>query len=261
MEQRINTNYILKTLVPLLLFDLIVLIIVFTYFSMTLKSGLVFCLSFTVIFCLFLVVTLLSTFARQKRLFQSNSPERLISSFIYPGPRLIIRIYNPILSLIPLWRPSQVYRNALFYTYYGQYDTAREEISKIKWEELPPIGQAHKKYIEALLAFLEEKDFKHGLELAQQAYNLQEVSPLIPGRNFLYSSYKALTEIGEILNGEQDTEIISSLEKKFKRYPILSKILIAWALEKAYYQTGDIQQAQEMRKFLTVNAPYCVAFI
>jgi tetratricopeptide (TPR) repeat protein len=172
------------------------------------------------------------------------------------------RIYNQLFSMVlPLWKPSQAYRNALIYSYYGNFETAREELQKVEWGKYPPFVQSEKKYIEALAAFLEKKDFKQGLDLAKEALKLHEFASYIPGRRYLYLRFTTLIGIGQLLNGDQDTTILTSLEKEFRRYPVFSKVLIAWGLEKAYNQMGDIHQAEQMRAFINDTAPHCVAFV
>jgi len=220
------------------------------------------CIAYVIFLFLFGGLFILISMKRRNRLFQSESPQALISTFYNSaGPRFLTRISIKMLSIfIPYWKPARSYQNALIYTYYGQFDAARAELANYEWEKFPPYVQSDKKYIEALIAYLEQKDFKEGFELSIEALKLHQFSAIIPGKKILYSRFITLIEIGQLLNGNQDTGIVFSLERKFKRFPLMLKIPIAWALEKAYIQIGDTQKANQMRVFLNATAPHCVAF-
>ena len=264
MEERKNTIYLLKWLIPWLIFDIIALLLVaIIYTPLTINnSEVICCISYIFVFCLFLGLSIFVGIKKQRRILQPDSAQSSIYSFRNQmAPRLLMRIYDPILStLIPIWKPSQAYQNALVYSYYGQYDTAREELLKIEWDKFPPFVQSYKKYIEALHVYLEKKDFNLGLDLAKEALRLHRYTSIIPGQKLLYSNYTTLIEIGQLLNGNLDGKIVISLEKKIKRYPVLFKVLIAWALEKAYNQMGKTEQADQMRAYLNQTAPHCIAF-
>jgi hypothetical protein len=262
MIKKQNTEFLLKWFVPLLFFDGLMLALLFALNLITFLAEIKF--FFLCIFILTIYGILLFIFIRKKqgRLLQSETPEPIISSYFYPiGPRFLTRFYSIVIPIIiPIWKPAKAYQNALFYTYYGKFEAAQEELDKIEWEKFPPMVQSDKKYIEALFAFLAKKEYKQGLELAREALRLHEYSWFIPGRKILYSRYTTLIEIGEVLNGNENSEIICSLEKKFNRHPLLNKLLIGWALENAYHRLGDIQKAEQMRLFIEHIAPHCVVF-
>jgi hypothetical protein len=262
MIKKQNTEFLLKWFVPLLFFDGLMLALLFALILITVLAKIKFFFLCIFILTLYGILLFIVIHKKQDRLLQSETPEPIISSYFYPvGPRFLTRFYSIVIPIIvPIWKPAKAYQNALFYTYYGKFEAAQEELDKIEWEKFPPMVQSDKKYIEALFAFLEMNNVKQGLELAQEALRLHEYAGFIPGRKILYSRYTTLIEIGEVLNGNENSEIISSLEKKFNRHPLLNKILIGWVLKTAYLRMGYTQKAEQMRFFIKHSAPHCVVF-
>ncbi len=261
MEQKKNTNYLLKLYIPGLIFDGIILAILIYYSILDnqLRSFLQFMVGFILFFGLIFGFVFYVTNIRYHRKLQSESPEPLIAYFeAQQYPRFLAPIFSRF--IFPYHKLTIAYTRALAYTYYGQFAAAREELEKVDWGKSPPMFQASRKYVETLHVYLEKKDFQGGLERAQETYKLRQVASFIPFSKMASNFYKTLVEIGLILNGNLDTTIITSLEKKFKWYPVLSKVLIAWALEKAYNQMGKTEQANQMRAYLNQTAPHCIAF-
>ena len=195
----------------------------------------------------FIVAVIFSYKVQINRLLQADSPQPLIDYYekIYgrrPTP------YNVTLL---------AFSKALSYTLYGFFDSARAEVEKIDWEQKPPIFQALKVCLQALWAYLENDDFQQGTVLAKEARRLAEVSSSFPGAGISLSSYDAIVEIGELLSGNTDPTIVTSLRERLRRLPILMKVFIAWGLRGFYDRSGDEKQAQEMHDLLTKLAPHC----
>ena len=175
------------------------------------------------------------------------------------SPQPLIDYYEKIYSRRPTHYDDTLlaFSKALSYTLYGRFDSARTEVEKTDWEQKPPIFQALKVCLQALWAYLEDHDFQQGTALAKEARRLAEVSSSLPGAGISLSSHDAIVEIGELLSGNMDPAIVTSLREKLQRLPILMKVFIAWGLERFYDRSGDEKQAQEMRDLLTKIAPHC----
>ena len=65
-------------------------------------------------------------------------------------------------------------------------------------------------------------------------------------------------EIGEILRGEPKLELIQSLEAKMQEAPVMSQVLLSWALEMAYTRLGRTAEAEQKRELRQRLAPHCL---
>ena len=263
MEKRQNTAYILKIFVPWILFDILVAAIILRSVLGEMQKNEILCFTtYFFILILGICVILWAEVSRRNRLFQANSPDPLIATSGSPvGPHFLRQAGKRIVSaLVPVWKPYETAQKATYYCYYGQFDSAREELERIQWDKYPPMVRADKAFVEALFAYLEKMDFMQGLELSQEAVRLHQLSAFIPGKPIFYSKYTTLVEIGQALMGDSSEQIRKSLEKKARRSPLASRLLIAWALEKTYRRMGEVQKAIAVRAFLMKSAPYCKAF-
>jgi hypothetical protein len=263
VEKRQNTAYILKVFIPWILFDILVAAIILRSVLGSIQKNEIICFT-TYFFILILGISVIlwSEVSRRNRLFQANSPDLLIASSGSPvGPHFLNRASKQIVSaLVPVWKPYETAQKATYYCYFGQFDSARQELEKIQWDKFPPMVRADKAFVEALFAYLEKKDFTQGLELSREAMRLHQLSEFIPGKPIFYSKYVTLVEIGQALNGDSSEQLRKSLEKKARRSPLVSRLLVAWALENTYRRMGEVQKAIAVRAFLMKTAPYCKAF-
>jgi tetratricopeptide (TPR) repeat protein len=267
MEEKQNAKYLLKLFIPGIALGALDIIICGIILADVIKDKqIVLFLSCLVVLLLFFGLEgyLVMKWANRRigQALQSESPQPLISIseyrfFSHSLGRFLNKLY---LKIIPGLKTSQVIGKAMAYTYWGQFDQAREELRKVEWEKQPPMYQSLAIYIKALHEYLERNDFKQGMELAKDSYRLVQLPSFIPGRNWFYRDTITLIEIGQILNENPDATTMVKLEAKFKRGRIMIKPLIAWALEKAYNQMGKTEQANQMRAYLNQTAPHCIAF-
>jgi hypothetical protein len=242
MEKKQNNTFLLKQW----LITLILSIILIFLSGRLIQQG----YSWVVILVIvFMIAAALTTFGNLQinRLLQADSPQPLID---YYEKRFGRRSTPYDVALL-------AFSKALGYTLYGLFDSARAEVEKINWEQKPPIFQALKAYLQALWAYLENRDFQQGTILAKEARRLAEVSSSFPGVSRSLSSYDAIVEIGELLSDNTDPTIVTRLRERLRRLPILVKVFIAWGLEGFYNRSGDLKQAQEMHDLLTKLAPHC----
>jgi hypothetical protein len=254
LEEKRNALYILKFFFPLLIILLIDLIIIVMVFRSHIGRLFLECL-----LVVLLIIGIESFFLmrltnrRLKQALQSESPQKYIAlSEQNPLNRIYIKI-------VPTLRTSQILSRAIAFTYWGEFNAAREELAAVEWESLPPISQSTIIFIQALFAFLEKNDVQQGLQLAKESLNLAALPAYIPFRNWLLARSQILVYIGQVLQNP-DSSIISNLESRFTHSQILLKILIAWGLEKVYHQEGEVGKAHQMRAFLKNTVPNCIPF-
>lgn len=146
------------------------------------------------------------------------------------------------------------------HAFYGEYEQARALIDSVYWKrrQAPPLMQAQILTVEALLMYLEERDFVRGTALAREARDLGQVPDATPGAARTQRAFDAYVEIGEMLSGNHSPEVIDSLRAKLVKAPTLLKILIAWALETAYTDLGRAEDAAEMQQVRMQIAPHCL---
>lgn len=176
-----------------------------------------------------------------------------------PAPQPLLAYYDRRLgkAMIAERDANLSFSKALVYTLYGDFESAKTEVDKVNWKQKPPLVQAQKTLLEALWAYLEQNDFQRGLVLAQEAQKMAEVSSTFPGASISLSAYDAVIEIGQVLSGNPEPEVVSSLETRVKRFPVVIKILVVWGLEGYYRQSAHGEQAARMRELLTKLGPYC----
>ena len=202
-------------------------------------------LAVIVILGVFIARSFFSDNHRYKQLLQSTSPQPLINH------------YNELLGKAP--EVHLAFPKALAHTLYGNFDAAKLEIDRIEYQQkpLPPIFQAQKVYLQAVWAYLEKHDFQQGRDLAKEARHLAEAPSALPNSFISLSAFDAASEMGELLNGNSDPNLLARLQKRLIGLSFPIRILTAWGLERIYNQSGEIQKAQEMRSLMTKFGPHC----
>lgn len=140
---------------------------------------------------------------------------------------------------------------------FGDFKGAQKEMDGHDMTYKIPLYQAMQLNAITINNYLQKKDLVFSLELAKQAKALSKVSKLAPGGASAEMAYSTYIEIGEILNGNLNTELISKLENKFTTVPFLIKIQIAWGLGIAYLKLGRYEQLRKKENYLKENAPNC----
>jgi len=188
------------------------------------------------------------TLSQFNRLLKASSPQPLID------------YYNKRLGRLPLLPNKDAilaFSKSLIYTLYGDFENAKTEVNKVNWEQKLPLVKAQKLFLQALWAYLETHDFQRGVKLAREARGLTEVSSSFPGARRSLGTYDMVIEIGELLSGNSEPNLVHNLEKRFQQFPVLMKLMAAWRLEGFYNQSGRPEQGRKMRELLTSLAPYC----
>lgn len=188
--------------------------------------------------------------AKLRKLLQSPSSEPLIG------------FYQKTLSRAPIPHRDVMMASFLGFAHalYGEYDRSRALIDSVYWSrrQAPPLMQAQITHLEALLKYLEERDFVRGIELAREARELAQVPRATPGAARSQRAFDAYIEIGEVLSGNHSPEVMESLRAKLGKAPTLLKLMIAWALETTYQKLGREEDAAEMHQIRMNLAPHCL---
>jgi len=150
---------------------------------------------------------------------------------------------------------------ALVQLFYADYLGARATLASINWDGRMPLIQATRKSFEALLCYIDTRDYERGLVLAREAEKLGQIAGVLPGAKTSAAAYRSYVEIGEILCDRATSQTLQSLRSKSKTLPTLGKVLVAWGLMIGYSKAGDATQAEVMRSYLQRTAPHCRALL
>jgi hypothetical protein len=246
MEKKQNTTYLLKQWIPVIILWIILL---FGIGGLIRQGSYLPVIVFTAI-TIGVIVFLVSirTFSKINRLLKASSPQSLIDH------------YDKGLGRSPLLPNKDAIlagSKSLIYTLYGDFENARIEANKVNWEQKPPLLKSQRFFLEALWAYLEAHDFQQGLSLAKEARRLVDGSSSFPGAKRSLGSYDMVIEIGELLSGNSEPNIVHNLEQRLQKFPVMMKLVAAWGLEGFYNQSGQAEKARKMRELLTSLAPYC----
>ncbi len=245
MEKKHNTAYLLRQWIPVIILWIILLVGM---------SGLIRQGNYLPVIALIAITAAIVGWVYFKTFSQIN---RLLKD---PSSKPFIDYYDKRLGKSPLLPNKDAilaFSKSLIYTLYGDFENAKVEVNKVNWEQKPPLFKAQRLFLQALWAYLETHDFQQGLNLAKEARRLTEVSSSFPGARRSLGAYDMAIEIGELLNGNSEPNLVHNLEKRFQQFPVLMKLVTAWGLEGFYNQSGQPEQARKMRELLTNLAPYC----
>jgi tetratricopeptide (TPR) repeat protein len=187
---------------------------------------------------------------RNRQLLQSPSADELVVYY-----RKMIRI-----DLMPDGDAWLAYLSAQAYTFYGNYDDARKVFQSIDWTQRTDLIQASGWLQEALLCYLDTKEYERGLELSRSVQELRTASKASPRAEKEAAARQLYVELGEVLCNRSTEATVASIEKKMRTSPAFMKLLAAWGLMIAYRKSGDQSKADAMQKYLHETAPYCRAF-
>jgi hypothetical protein len=188
---------------------------------------------------------------RVRRLFQSPVPEALIS-FCRRSARM---------ALIADADALVAHNCASVYILYGQFEDARSQLRSVSWERRAPLIAACGQASEALLCYLDTREYERGLTIARAAQELGTVHKAFPGAATSHAALASFVQIGEVLTGHGTRSTIQSLEDHYRHLPLVGKLLVAWGLKQAYGQSGDVNRAQAMDHFIRQLGPNCRALL
>ena len=175
---------------------------------------------------------------RVRVLLRDRTPDRIISH------------YRSSVRRIPHADAAAAYLSALAATFFGQFDRARTELERVKWDEKPPMYQGHRRYVLAMLALLEDTDYPQALQFADEGRKLEESDPA-GGLQLIDDAIRL------VASGPSD-EIIPRLEKVARKQHGLMPGICAWALAVHFRRIGQAETAAEYKEYLRMSVPFSV---
>jgi hypothetical protein len=188
---------------------------------------------------------------RLRQLLQADSPEPLVAFY-----RRTIRT-----GLLPDGDAWLAQASALAYALYADYPAARAALGEVAWEGRAPMIRAARTAVEALLCYVESREYIQGLNLATAAQEMAALPGAFPGSGKAAAAYETYDEIGQVLCGRSTGASVASLERKMAVLPTLGRLLVAWGLAVAYRKRGDAARSEANLAFLRRVAPHCRALV
>jgi hypothetical protein len=179
------------------------------------------------------------------RFFQDGTPDRAVAHYY----RSMSRVQNgPALA---------AYMCGLTFSFYGEYDKAREELARVSWTNIPPMYDGFRTYVLSIVALLEEKDFRKALDLAIEARELCRASALLPGAATSKRALDAHVLACELLAMPANKDTVLALEKALRTLSGVAPVMPAWSLRQYYNRIGDKQSATAHMAILKRLVPNC----
>jgi hypothetical protein len=146
---------------------------------------------------------------------------------------------------------------AKHYAVWGEIDAALRELEPHDWLNVPDIYRSMGLQARALVHFVSRDDVAAGLADARRALKLSDV-PNVPGKAMAREAAQTYVDLGEILNGVADEGLADRLRGRLaqSKLPMLTALL-QWGLGMLYERAGSPDQAQAMRRALSVSTPHC----
>ena len=161
------------------------------------------------------------------------------------------------LSSAPHGRAISAALCGLVLAMYGEFDEARDELSTVSWNGVPPIYEGMRTQTLAVLALLQEKDYRKASELASEMRDLVAVSTTMPGSKTTRRGADAFCDACDLLAGLGTNETVKRLEDVVVKLRPLDAPLTAWALAEYYRRVGDAKGAQKYVAMVRELAPHC----
>lgn len=193
--------------------------------------------------------------------FRNNTEKSIEKCFQCETSKQLLDYYNNIMKSKSMDIKDRdamiVYCKSLSCCYYGEFDKVEQMLREITWNDRSPYIQSLETSLKALRCYLESKNYKDGLRLSIISKDLGVVSDKIPGSKKNKNFYETYVQVGELLSGNIQNDIIESLEIKLDKSPIFIKILISHSLSKVYMQLNRIEKAKEKIDYCKQVAPHC----
>jgi len=194
------------------------------------------------------VVVLLLLMWRSKqqalRFFQDTTPNRAVEH------------YHRTMSRAPNGEALAAYMCGLVLSLYGEYDEARDELSRVSWAKFPPMYDGFRTYVLSIIALLEKRDVSKALDLALEARDLCSASTVLPGARTAKRTFDAHVLACELLANPKE-DVASTLEQSVKTLPGFAPVISLWSLAHYYNSIGQTQSAEAYMATLRRLVPHC----
>lgn len=182
---------------------------------------------------------------------------KVSSLFRSPTAKPAVEYYKKKMSKVPNGQGMATYSSALALAFYGDFDAARDELSAVQWSGLPPIYEGFQMHALAVLAILQEKNYRKAHELAVEARDLCSASKTLPGVSQSRRALDAMVDACELLDGYGTDQTATRLGEAARKLPNQAALIPAWALARYYRRVGDEGRASGYAAMVQKLAPYC----
>jgi hypothetical protein len=179
------------------------------------------------------------------KFFQDTTPDRAVEH------------YHRTMSRAPNGEALTAYMCGLVLTLYGDYDEARDELSRVSWNTFPPMYDGFRTYVLSIIALLEKRDFSKARDLALEARDLCETSKMLPGATTSKNTFDAHVLACELFISPTKNEVATALEKSVKGLPGFAPVISLWSLVHYYNVIGQTQFADAHMTALRRLVPHC----
>jgi hypothetical protein len=180
-----------------------------------------------------------------------------LSLFQHRSAEPAVAYYRAKLSILPNGRAHASYMSAFALALYGDFDKARGELSTVSWSSLPPMYEGCRAHVLAVLAILQERDYKKASELAVESRDLCSTSTFLPGSTQSRRATEALVDACDLLAGRGTDERLARLNDAARSLPGPAAVIPAWSLAHHFKQAGDKERAATYNSIVRKFAPHC----
>ena len=183
------------------------------------------------------------------RFFQDTTPNRAVEH------------YHRTMSRAPNGEALTAYMCGLVLSLYGEYNEARDELSRVSWNKFPPMYDGFRIYVLSIIALLEKRDVSKALDLALEARDLCETSTMFPGVATSKHTFEAHVLACQLLANPRKEDIATALEKSVKTLPGFAPVISLWSLALYYNSIGQTRSADAHFATLRRLVPHCKPFM
>lgn len=182
---------------------------------------------------------------------------KLVGLLQYETAAPAVAYFKKNVSSVPFGRAISASLCALVLAMYGEFDEARDELSTISWNGVPPVYQGMRTQTLALLALLEERDYRKASELAAEMRDLVTVNAAVPGSKTSRRATGAFCDACALLAGMGTDEMVTKLEGVVGKLRPLDEVIIAWALTQYFQKVGNAEGVERYAARVRELAPHC----
>lgn len=186
-----------------------------------------------------------------------RSKHKALKFFQDTTPNRAVAHYHRTMSRAPNGEALTAYMCGLVLSLYGEYDEARDELSRVSWTRFPPMYDGFRTYVLSIIALLEKRDFLKARDLALEARDLCETSTMFPGTATSKRTFDAHLLACELLANPSKDEVATALEKNVKALPGFAPVISLWSLAHYYNSIGQTQSADAHMATLRRLVPHC----
>ena len=146
---------------------------------------------------------------------------------------------------------------AVAFALYGNFDEARDELNSVSVHGVPPIYEAMHVYALAVLALLEERNYRKASELAAEMRDLCSVNAAVPGSKRTRRATDAFCDACALLAGSGTSATAERLSNVVGKLRPIDTMVVAWALGQYFSRAGDAGRAGKYRAMVRKLAPHC----